>query len=247
MSLAAVKRTFEKLGREDPLYTVLSWKRRGHNRWDPEEFFQTGRREIEGVLRYVDAWGLPFARRRALDFGCGVGRLSQALADHFEQVVGVDIAESMIERACEYNRHGDRVRYLVNGTNRLDGLDDESFDFVYSTITLQHMPPEPAGGYIREFFRVLRPGGIAVFQVPNGKTHKAGSLGAWLYGLRRRRLRPLWNAVRGRLPVEMHYIARAQVQSLVEESGARIVDVADVGRRPKRGKNLRYCTTKLGG
>jgi len=76
MSLAAVRRTFEKLGREDPMYTVLSWKRRRHNRWDPEEFFQTGRREIEGVLRYVDARRLPLARRRALDFGCGVGRLS---------------------------------------------------------------------------------------------------------------------------------------------------------------------------
>lgn len=244
MTLVTVKKTFEKYGREDPLYAVLSHKGCQHNRWDPEEFFETGRREIEGVLRYVDALGLPLTRRRALDFGCGVGRLSQALADHFEQVVGVDIAESMIEQARRYNRHGDRVRYLVNETDRLEAPDDESVDFVYSTITLQHIPPEPAGAYIREFFRVLRPGGVAVFQVPHGKAHKPGSLRARAYRFQRRRLRPLWKIVRGQLPVEMHYIPRDRVQSIVDQSGGRIVDVVDVAKRRKPGRNFRYCATK---
>lgn len=246
MTLESVKRTYEKLGRDDPLYAVLSRKELRHNKWDPAEFFRTGKREIRGILEYVDQLGLSLLRQRALDFGCGVGRLSQALAGHFEHVVGLDIAESMVERAREYNCHGDRVDYLVNTTDNLEVLESKSFDFVYTNITLQHIPPVPAGKYIREFFRVLRPGGVAIFQVPNGRPYKPGSVQAWLYTLRRRHLRRIWKVARGRPAVEMHYIARQQVKCIVEESGGRLVDVVDVGRGRKRGKNLRYCAAKSG-
>jgi SAM-dependent methyltransferase len=244
MSLEIVKRTYEKLGRDDPLYAVLAREGMRHNRWDPAEFFRTGEQEIEDVLRYADGLGVSIPRGRALDFGCGVGRLSQALADHFERVVGVDIAESMVERAREYNRHGDRVEYRVNATEDLRLLDSDAFDFVYSSITLQHIPPEPAGNYIREFFRVLRSGGVAIFQVPNGKAYQPGSVGAWLYTVRRRRLRRIWKILRGKPPYEMHYIPRGQVERILEDSGGRILDVVDVGKRS--GKNLRYCAVKSG-
>lgn len=242
MSLNSVKRTYEKLGRDDPLYAVLSRKELRHNKWDPAEFFATGTREIQDILQYVDGLGLSLRRGRALDFGCGVGRLSQALAEHFERVVGVDIAESMVERAREYNRHGDRVEYRVNTTDDLQIFGAGSFDFVYSNITLQHIPPEPAARYIGEFFRVLRPGGVAIFQVPSGKPYEAGSLCAWAYAVRRHHLRRIWKIVRGKPPVEMHYIAAGQVRRVIEESGGRLVDIVDVGKRRRR--NFRYCATR---
>lgn len=244
MTLEFVKRTYEKLGRDDPLYAVLSDKSLRHGKWDPAEFFRTGEREIQGVLEYVDRLGLTLGRRRALDFGCAVGRLSQALAEHFEQVVGVDIAESMIEKAREFNRHGDRVSYRVNSVDNLEILDSNSFDFVYTNITLQHVPPEAAGNYIREFFRLLRPGGVAIFQVPSGKQYEARSLRARLYNLRRRHLRHVWKFVRRMPPVEIHYIPRTQVERIIDESGARLVDVLDVGKRHKPGKNFRYCAAR---
>ena len=176
MSLTTVKQTYEKLGRSDPLYAVLSNKKLQHNRWDPQKFFETGVKEVHEVLRYLRDVGrkLPFS---ALDFGCGVGRLSQALAEHFQSVVGVDIAESMVQRAREFNRFGNRVVYLANATDELRMLDDDSFDFVYSNITLQHIPPEHGKNYLREFLRVLCPGGVALFQVPSGRAYQAGSLG----------------------------------------------------------------------
>jgi ubiquinone/menaquinone biosynthesis C-methylase UbiE len=244
MTLEIVKKTYEKLGREDPLYAVLSDDKLRHNKWDPAEFFQTGVREIREVLEYVDRLALPLERQRVLDFGCGVGRLSQALAEHFEQVVGVDIAESMVQEARKFNRHGDRVEYRANSTDNLEILDSNSFDFVYTYITLQHIPPEPAENYIREFFRVLRPGGIAIFHVHTGKLYEAGSLRAWLYNLRRRRLRRIWKIVRGRPPVEMHYIARERVERIVEESGGRMADVVDAGEGRRRGRSFRYYAVK---
>jgi 2-polyprenyl-3-methyl-5-hydroxy-6-metoxy-1,4-benzoquinol methylase len=244
MTLEFVKRTYEKLGRDDPLYAVLSDKRLRHGKWDPVEFFRTGEREIHGVLEYVDSLSLALTRQRALDFGCGVGRLSQALAEHFEQVVGLDIAESMIEKAREFNRHGDRVEYRVNTVDDLKILDSESFDFVYTNITLQHIPPDAAANYIREFFRVLRPGGLAIFQVPSGTPYEPGSLRARLYNLRRLYLRRAWKLLRRLPPVEIHYVPRGQVERIVEESGGRLVDVVRVGKRRRRGENFRYCATK---
>ena len=174
MSLKAVKQTYEKLGRDDPLYAVLSEKKFQHNRWDPQAFFATGVKEIDEVLRYLQKVGCQPQFQRALDFGCGVGRLSQALAEHFPSVVGVDIAESMVERAREFNRFGDHVVYVANASDDLRILDSDSFDFVYSNITLQHIPPEHGKNYLREFLRVLRPGGLALFQVPNGRAYRTG-------------------------------------------------------------------------
>ncbi len=244
MSLKTVKQTYEKLGRDDPLYAVLSEKKFQHNRWDPQAFFETGAKEIDEALRYVQDAGCKLQFQRALDFGCGVGRLSQALAERFQNVVGVDIAESMVERAREFNRFGDRVVYLANATDDLRMLDGDSFDFVYSNITLQHIPPEHGKNYIREFLRVLRPGGLALFQAPSGRPYRSGSLGEVLYYLRRRYLRRLWRAMRRRPQVEIHYIPRAEVESLLGAAGGVLVDVVPVGRTGRRGKNFRYCVAK---
>jgi len=139
-TLAPVKATYETWGREDPFYAVLTSKRRRGNQWDPEVFFDRGRREVDDVIDYVDGLSLRPGTARALDFGCGVGRLTFALADRFDEVVGVDIAESMVDCARRWNDRGERVRFVANARADLSLFADDSFDFVYSSITLQHVP-----------------------------------------------------------------------------------------------------------
>ena len=56
------------------------------------EFFATGVQEVDEVMRRAARWGLPVSRRKALDFGCRLGRVSQPLADYFEKVHGADIS-----------------------------------------------------------------------------------------------------------------------------------------------------------
>jgi len=152
VALKHVQKTYEDLGRKDPLYAVLSFREARGNQWDPDEFYARGRREIAAALDHLPGPGIEHSRGRALDFGCGAGRLTQALCDEFQEAVGVDISSSMIETARRYNRHGDRCRYLVNTTDDLTLLEDDSFDFVYSNITLQHIPPEASTRYIARFF-----------------------------------------------------------------------------------------------
>src|ERR1044072_4279314 len=99
MRLRALRRHCDEFGKSDPLWAILTAPDKKGNRWTIDEFLETGRSQIAALIGYLDSRGLATRRRRALDFGCGAGRLTHALADHCEQVIGVAIAPSMIDIA----------------------------------------------------------------------------------------------------------------------------------------------------
>src|SRR2546423_14230350 len=103
MKLKSLQEAWDEAGRDDPLWSVLSQSGKRRNRWDLEDFMQTGVDEIDALIAYLSGLGLPLPRARALDFGCGPGRLTQALARHVTEVDGVDISASMIELANRLN------------------------------------------------------------------------------------------------------------------------------------------------
>ncbi|GAO02284.1 class I SAM-dependent methyltransferase [Anaeromyxobacter sp. PSR-1] len=166
MALEDVRRSWETLARSDPLWAILTDPARKGGRWDLDEFLASGRVEIERVMARAAELGRPARRERALDFGCGVGRLTQALCAHFERCDGVDIASGMVEQARRLNAFGDRCAYHQNTVPDLRLFPDGTFDFAYSNIVLQHVPPAAARAYLAELVRVLRPGGLLVFQIP---------------------------------------------------------------------------------
>ena len=149
------------------MWAILSDPEKRGRRWNRDEFFETGTREIRALFETLKAHDIRYATRAALDFGCGLGRLTQALAPHFEKVYGVDISAEMIARATEMNAYGDRCRYLLNTVEDLRQLSDHQFSFIYSMIVLQHIPPDLSESYLREFFRVLEPEGLVIFQLPS--------------------------------------------------------------------------------
>ncbi|HEY8503891.1 MAG TPA: class I SAM-dependent methyltransferase, partial [Gemmataceae bacterium] len=102
----------------------------------------------------------------ALDFGCGAGRLTQALARHYEKVIGVDISLPMLETARRLDRSGGRCLFVHNSRPDLANIPDASVDLVFTSLVLQHIPPDIAETYLREFGRVLRPGGSLVVLMP---------------------------------------------------------------------------------
>jgi len=165
MELDYWKQTWEELGKDDPLWVVLTHESKRGGKWDVKEFFETGRAEIADMFRDLSSFHLPRARGRALDFGCGVGRLTQALAAEFAEAHGVDISSSMIGHANRFNRWPEKCRFHVNAADDLKLFGQDEFDLIYSNIALQHIEPTYAKRYIREFLRILKPGGVAVFQV----------------------------------------------------------------------------------
>jgi ubiquinone/menaquinone biosynthesis C-methylase UbiE len=164
-----LQRNWNTFGREDPLWAVASTPDKIDNGWDIQEFFDTGTRYVAGIAQWMEANALPRERKAALDFGCGVGRLTQALCAHFTTCVGVDIAPSMLAKAKEFNKFGARCVYRLNESDDLALFPDRSFDMVHTAHVLQHIRPQVAVRYIAEFIRVLKPGGLAAFHCPSAK------------------------------------------------------------------------------
>jgi SAM-dependent methyltransferase len=161
------QRFWDAHARRDPLWAVLSEAGKEARRWDVRRFFQTGLNEVALMFYELESRGITVHHGAALDFGCGVGRLTQALAARFAQVVGVDVSPKMIETATALNPFPERARFVWNAEPHLRPFDDATFDFIYTNLVLQHIVPEISEGYLREFVRLLRPDGVLVFQLPS--------------------------------------------------------------------------------
>lgn len=166
MSLRSDRREWDDLAREDGMWAVHSAPgRRGT--WHAEQFFATGEQEVTRILTALEEHGLMPRLGRALDFGCGLGRLTRALSDRFEEVVGVDASRAMVADARRLNADRQNCAFALNERSDLAGLPSASYDFVLSLITLQHVSSRAAiRSYIRDFVRVAAPGGVIVFQLP---------------------------------------------------------------------------------
>lgn len=170
-----MRQDWDARAREDAHYYV-AFGRRGQS----EEEFQATAREIARSLE-MELKRLPpaSAPRRALEIGCGPGRLMLSLASHFAEIHGVDISDEMIRLARR------RLSGLANAfahhapESDLRAFPDEWFDFVYSYAVFQHIPArEVVFRYFEETRRVLKTGGIARFQV-NGLPETAPRYDTW--------------------------------------------------------------------
>lgn len=167
MTLRTDRREWDDLAQRDAMWAVVSEPHR-RGCWDVDEFMATGRAEVGGILAGLQEQGLfPGQTRRALDFGCGLGRLTAALADHFSEVIGVDISDEMVRRAEALHASRPTCRFVANHTPSLAFVEDSSCDLVLSLIALQHVSSSAAIlDYIREFARAVAPDGAVVFQLP---------------------------------------------------------------------------------
>jgi 2-polyprenyl-3-methyl-5-hydroxy-6-metoxy-1,4-benzoquinol methylase len=158
-----LRRNWEEFGRRSPVSAINS----SLTTEDWGVFFESGEIVVGMLMQQLKGVGVEPHGGSALDFGCGAGRLSQALARHFERVTGVDVAESMIDLARSFNKYPGRCEYVLNTVPNLSRFADGSFDFSCSLLVLQHVGPELAEQYVHDLVRVLRPGGFAAFQLPS--------------------------------------------------------------------------------
>lgn len=173
-------------------------------------FHETG----EGEAQRLEAWlrraGVPFpADRACAEYGCGVGRITRALARRFRRVVALDVSAPHLRAAAADLAAagiGNAELLQVRGPADLAALD--GVDLFYSVISLQHSPPPVIMDVLRWAFAGLRPGGCAFFQVP---TYAAGY--AW----------PSDAAVQEGM--EMHFVPQRVILAAAHAAGLRALEV----------------------
>lgn len=136
--------------------------------WDSDEFFATGNAWLEQHRQFAETVGITITGASALDFGCGIGRVTNHLGAHYSEVIGIDISDEMIRLARDHQR-SPAVRFEQVKQLPLP-FADRAFDLVYSTIVIQHIPLPYNLGYVDEFFRLAR--AVVMFDAPS---HSLGS------------------------------------------------------------------------
>ncbi len=234
----AVETLYEDLGENQAFWAVMTYPEYLDDQ-NEDAFFESGREEIQTQISRLSELDFEFQKGRCLDFGCGVGRLTNALAEHFKEAVGVDVSSTMIERAKQIRRRGN-TQFVLNKREDLAQLVEASFDFVYSNKTIQHIPYPASRNYIKDFFRLLKPGGLAVFLVHDCKHRDEGS---WPFNLarwQRETVRPFFKKLRGKPPVQIHPISKRNIEKFVQDAGGEILhNETDTSYTRRKRGNLR--------
>ena len=221
--MRAERREWEELAGLDPLWAVLSEPDRKGGRWDLDAFLETGEVEVERTLGRVAELGLPERRDRALDFGCGVGRITRALAARFGEVVGLDASRTMVEHARRINEDVANASFLAGS---LAELEPGSFDLTWSVLVLQHLAPDEVEPAIERLVALVRPGGAAVFQLPHA-TRPLHRLQLSRRGYRLLRALGLSPGTIHRhtplTPMRMTVVPRERVEAAVARAGGRVL------------------------
>ncbi len=250
-----LRRTWEHLGKRDPLWAILTVSGKEGNKWQLEEFLATGRLEVDRLIANLDRIAPGMPRTRALDFGCGIGRVTRALADKFEHVTGVDVAASMIRLARRQNEGLSRCEFVRNRAADLRQFPSDRFALVYSRMVLQHMPPKLMRRYLPELLRLVSPGGVLVFQLPEVIDSFDMFLQAPVEGsaFKRRLPRRLvrawrtlkyWTLVRRMRHIEMFGMSRPAVLELLERHGGRVLAVYEDHAHGLETPGFEYYVTK---
>lgn len=164
MNQSSMGEFWDRRANEDAFYFVDNRLRYGHP--DLQAFWEGGRQDLETIL---DQLSIEIARDDDIvEIGCGVGRITRALADRGSTVRALDVSGRMLALAAEHNPTLANVDWIEGDGTSLRPIEDASVDFCFSHVVFQHIPESQITlGYVREMGRVLRPGGRAAFQISN--------------------------------------------------------------------------------
>jgi len=151
---------WQAISASEPYYGVLThpnFLRANMTEQARRDFFATGDHDVQDLLATIRARiALDFKPQHAIDFGCGVGRLSLAMAHYARHVTGIDVSPTMLSEA-EQER---QARGATNVSFRSD-LPSPGYDWVNSYLVFQHILPERGYDLLAALLDGLSADGIA--------------------------------------------------------------------------------------
>src|SRR5579864_581996 len=117
---------------------------------------------------------------KALEIGCGLGRLMRPMSRHFVEIHGVDVSDEMVARAKEKLADIPNAQVHLSNGSSLSVFPDETFDYVYSYAVFQHIPSRDVIlGYLRDARRVMKTGALALFQFSGLMRRRREQIDTW--------------------------------------------------------------------
>jgi SAM-dependent methyltransferase len=157
-----MRHDWDERARNDAFYYIASWRKD----WTEESFFQSGETDYKQLVAPVlqrlqwDPHG-----KAMLELGCGAGRMTRSFALRFSRVYAFDISAEMLRHAKVLIPGATNIEWTLGNGANLCQMGDGTVDFAFSYIVLHHMPGRSlALAYIREMLRLLKDGGIFLFQ-----------------------------------------------------------------------------------
>lgn len=198
---AVMRQDWDERARKDSFYYIATWQ----PQWDEAGFFASGERDYAELVRPVlERLGFEPAGKRMLEVGCGVGRMTRAFARRFGHLAALDVSGEMLRQGRALHPDFANVTWLQGDGAGLQMLRTASFDFVFAYLVLQHVPEKELSlAYVREMLRVLRPGGIFLFQFCSHTQPTMNWRGRLTWGAIDR-LRKRWPAAGRRLATALH-------------------------------------------
>jgi 2-polyprenyl-3-methyl-5-hydroxy-6-metoxy-1,4-benzoquinol methylase len=165
-----VKSQWTRLGAAEPFWSVLSEEKYMVRNMDIHrltEFYESGRRTVSHLEAFAGRANISLPAGTCLELGCGTGRVTRHLASRFERVIAVDISPGNLDLCKQYLADAgvtNVVNLLLHEPEEISTLPE--FDFLFSTIVLQHNPPPVQKFMITELLSKLRAGGGLFVQLP---------------------------------------------------------------------------------
>ncbi len=220
--LAHIQASWQKLGREEPHWSVLTTEefKQTNLAANHERFYASGNGNAGQFLHFLGRNGCfpdGVADKTVLEYGCGVGRVTHALAQHFGRVYACDISAPHLALAKQWTDGLGLTNLTFTQIQRpQDVLALPKVHAVYTVIVLQHNPPPVIRMILQGLLSALLPGGVALFQVT---TYREGYTFV---------ARDYLRTARARLgEVEMHVLPQRRVFEIIAQAGCRVLEVLD--------------------
>jgi SAM-dependent methyltransferase len=180
-----------------------------------DAFWASGEAEALLATRILARHGVTnLAERVCAEYGCGVGRVTNGFARHFKAVHGYDISEPHLAYARQRTAEVGFKNIAYHECLELMRTQIEPCDFFYSAIVFQHNPPPVIMELIRRALASLRPGGLAIFQVPTFIAGYQFKLKDWLESESR---------------VHMHCVPQAPIIGRILNQGCKLLEIREDG------------------
>ena len=233
-----IRKEWEHLGQTEPYWSVITQPQYYQADFEMyrEQFYKSGSNSCNIFLAAIRRSGLnPAELNICLEVGCGVGRVTDYLANNFSSVIATDISKSHLDLARQYLKAKDvRNVELVHWQNILQIKQSPQVDAIFSVITLQHNPPPVIAWMLSALLDRLRSGGVAYIQIP---TYRNG----YMFEVER--------YLNSTAPstLEMHFLPQYDVFRVIEASNCRCLEIREdsmVGDEDKMLSNSFFIQKK---